>query len=363
MLRAQGSPEKKCTASRSSPVWNKCLAEQRTPTTSDPNSCIDVKPRLGVVYGIVDFLGANFGFLNIAFCLRAPLRFAVMVLDVPMKWEVKCPLQFVHLFGSLRNFGLFVFRRKPARFLLEKPVSVWPNAPQELLEDVGCEGELPAELLGSAHGQRRLVLFPLLIQLWQIQPVPNQVCKDVIPQHQRLPIPALGHQGGCPVMAIVAPWALLACWPAPSCALATGLECPWADVLRSDRRRGRSFWVTNILITEAPEGGGGLFKVAACRQRNGMGQTHRPWHGTREGRGAVLLHQCLPPQPLVLPGPGHIAAASAALVLLSARNGAPAPRDVQLLQSCLDLEEFQLLQRTHHAVHLLVQPVSNLLHG
>lgn len=141
----------------------------------------------------MDFLGANFGFLAIAFCLWAPLRFAVMALDVPMKWEVKCPLEFVHLFGSLRNFRLFVFRWKPARFLLEKPVSVWPNAPQELLEDVGCEGELPAELLGSAHGQGLLALLPLLIQLWKIQPVPNQVCKDVIPQDQRLPISALGH--------------------------------------------------------------------------------------------------------------------------------------------------------------------------
>lgn len=50
-------------------------------------------------------------------------------------------------------------------------------------------------------------------------------------------------------------------------------------------------------------------------------------------------------------------------MLPGARNGAPAPRDVQLLQSRLHLEEFQLLQRAHHAVHLLVQPVPDLLHG
>lgn len=141
----------------------------------------------------MDFLSADSGFLAIAFCLWAPLCFAVMVLDVPIQWEVKCPLEFAHLFGSLGYLRLFVFRWQPAGFLLEQFVSVWPNAPQELLEDVGCEGELPAELLGSAHGQGHFALLPLFIQLWQIQPVPNQVCKDVIPQDQWLPIPALGH--------------------------------------------------------------------------------------------------------------------------------------------------------------------------
>lgn len=158
----------------------------------------------------MDFLSARFGFVAVAFHLWAPLCFAVMALDVPMKREVKCPLEFVRLFGSLGNFGLFVFRRKPARFLLEKPVPVRPNAPQELLEDVGREGELPAELLGSAHGQGPLALLPFLIQLGQIQPVPNQVCEDVVPQDQRLPIPALGHEGRRPVVVVVAPQALLA---------------------------------------------------------------------------------------------------------------------------------------------------------
>lgn len=218
----------------------------------------------------MDFLSARFGFVAVAFHLRAPLCFAVMALDVPVKWEVKCPLEFVHLFGSLGNFGLFVFRRKPARFLLEEPVSVWPNAPQELLEDVGREGELPAELLGSAHGQGPLALLPLLIQLGQIQPVPNQVCKDVIPQDQRLPIPALGHEGRCPVVAIVTPRALLARQPPPSRALAAGLQCPRADLLHSGSG-GMSFWVTNTLTAEAPEGGRGVPKVGALGERSGMG--------------------------------------------------------------------------------------------
>lgn len=107
--RARGAPEK-CMAS--APPWcKKCLAERGTLTNSDPNGCVDIKPGLGVVYGIVDFLGASFGFVDTTFYLRAPFHFAVVVLDVPMKWEVKSPLQFVRLFGSLGNIRLFVFRR------------------------------------------------------------------------------------------------------------------------------------------------------------------------------------------------------------------------------------------------------------
>lgn len=74
-------------------------------------------------------------------------------------------------------------------------------------------------------------------------------------------------------MAIITPQALLACWPPPSCALTTGLECSRADVLCSAQHRGRSFWVMNILTTEAPEGGQGVSKVASLWECSGMAQT------------------------------------------------------------------------------------------
>lgn len=95
----------------SSSLVQEMLGRAGDTTNSDPNSCIDIKPGLGVVYGIMDFLGASFGFLDAAFPLWAPLHFAVVVLDVPMEWEVKCPLEFVRLFGSFGNFMLFVFRQ------------------------------------------------------------------------------------------------------------------------------------------------------------------------------------------------------------------------------------------------------------
>lgn len=259
-----------------SPWFGRCLGEP--PTNSDPNSCIDIKPRLGVVYGIVDFLGAHFRFLDMAFHFRAPLRFVVMVLDVPMEREVKCPLEFVCLFGSLGNLGLLVFGWQPARLLLEKPIPVWPNAPQELLEDVGCEGELPAQLLGPASRQRCFTLLPLLVQLRQVQPVPNQVCEDVIPQDQGLPGSALGHEGGCPVTAVVAHW------PSPSHALAAALRRPGMRTLCSGWSWGRSLGAGAVLDAGGGRGGGrgDVSEVAALWERGGTGQRWL-WHRAGEG--------------------------------------------------------------------------------